>query len=105
GATWKWYSGSCGGTPVGTGASLTNVAVNSTTTFYVRAEGTCSTTTCASVTVNISAPFTITLAAAPYTSLLPGQTTTLTATVSPPNPTLVLTWYKNGNVVPGATGT
>ncbi|MBS1757830.1 MAG: T9SS type A sorting domain-containing protein [Bacteroidetes bacterium] len=52
-ATWKWYSGSCGGTYVGTGASIT---VNPTvaTTYFVRAEGDCNNTTCASVTINIS---------------------------------------------------
>ena len=52
GAAWQWYSGSCGGIPVGTGASIT-VSPTSTTTYYLRAEGTCNTTACASVTVNI----------------------------------------------------
>ena len=37
---WKWYSGSCGGTLVGTGPSITvSPAVN--TTYYVRGEGGC----------------------------------------------------------------
>jgi len=54
GASWRWYSGSCGGTAVGTGATLSNVPVNATTTFYVRAEGSCNTTACASVTVTIN---------------------------------------------------
>ncbi len=54
-ATWKWYTGSCGGTLAGTGNALT---VNPTTaaTYYVRAEGSCGTTTCRSVVVNIKAP-------------------------------------------------
>ena len=52
-ATWKWYSGSCGGTYVGTGTSITvNPLV--ATTYYVRAEGDCNTTACATVTVTIS---------------------------------------------------
>jgi gliding motility-associated-like protein len=52
GATWQWYSGSCGGTSVGSGASIT-VNPTNTTTYYVRAEGLCNTTSCASVTVNV----------------------------------------------------
>ncbi|MGM0649737.1 MAG: gliding motility-associated C-terminal domain-containing protein, partial [Bacteroidota bacterium] len=52
GATWEWYSGSCGGTAVGTGSSV-NVSPTSNTTYYVRAEGDCNTTSCESVTVDI----------------------------------------------------
>ena len=54
GASWKWYSGSCGGTLVGTGASI-SVTPTATTTYYVRAEGTCNTTSCASVKVTVQA--------------------------------------------------
>jgi hypothetical protein len=53
GASYNWYTGICGGTLVGTGNSLT-VSPSASTTYYVRAEGTCNTTTCASVTVNVS---------------------------------------------------
>lgn len=52
GANWVWYSGSCGGTLVGSGASIT-VNPTATTTYFVRAEGLCNTTACASVTVNV----------------------------------------------------
>ncbi len=52
GATWHWYSGSCNGTAVGTGSSIT-VSPSSTTTYYVDAVGTCNTTACANVTVNV----------------------------------------------------
>lgn len=105
GASWKWYSGSCGSTAVGTGATLSNVTVNTTTTFYVRAEGICNTTACASVTVTINTQPVISISASPYTSLMPGMFTTLTATVAPPpGPNNITTWYRNGVVVPGATG-
>jgi PKD repeat protein len=41
GETWHWYSGSCGGIPVGTGSSIT-VSPTVTTLYFVRAEnGTC----------------------------------------------------------------
>lgn len=53
GGSWKWYSGSCGGTLVGTGSSL-SVTPATTTTYYVRAEGDCNNTTCVAVTVNVS---------------------------------------------------
>ncbi|MFC2126031.1 hypothetical protein ACFLU5_14610 [Bacteroidota bacterium] len=50
GASWEWYSGSCGGTHVGSGSSIT-VSPTSTTTYYVRAEGECNNTTCTSITI------------------------------------------------------
>jgi uncharacterized repeat protein (TIGR02543 family) len=52
GAAWKWYSGTCGGTLVGTGASV-DVYPTSTTTYYVRAEGDCGNTICRSVTLTL----------------------------------------------------
>jgi hypothetical protein len=52
-ARWVWYKDACGnGTPVGFGPSLL-VAPSATTTYYVRAEGTCDTTACISRTVNV----------------------------------------------------
>ena len=55
GATAQWFTGSCGGTPAGTGNSIT-VAPTVTTTYFVRYSGICNTTTCASVTVVVSTP-------------------------------------------------
>ncbi|MBK8609256.1 MAG: putative Ig domain-containing protein [Chitinophagaceae bacterium] len=104
GASWKWYSGSCGGTLVGTGATIT-IPVSATTTYFVRAEGTCNTTTCVSVSVTVNVQPTVSLSASPGTVLSrPGQTTTLTAAVSPATGTTI-TWYRNDVVVPGATST
>ncbi len=52
-AQWKWYSGSCGGTLVGIGSTITvNPAV--TTNYFVRAEGSCNTTSCVSITIYVS---------------------------------------------------
>jgi hypothetical protein len=50
---WVWYTGSCGGTQIGTGSSL-SVTPNGTTTFYVRGEGCGSNTNCVQVTVNVT---------------------------------------------------
>jgi len=55
GASWMWYRESCGGTYVDTGSSI-SVCPSSTTTYYVRAEGDCNTTSCASVILTIDAP-------------------------------------------------
>ena len=53
GAEWKWYSGSCGGVLVDSGSTITvNPVV--TTTYYVRAEGSCNITDCASYTVVVN---------------------------------------------------
>ncbi|MBL1233602.1 MAG: gliding motility-associated C-terminal domain-containing protein [Flavobacteriales bacterium] len=53
GAGWQWYSGSCGGTSVGSGSTIT-VSPGTTTTYFVRAVGTCNSTTCQSVTVTVN---------------------------------------------------
>ena len=51
----EWFTGSCGGTSAGTGASIT-VSPTSTTTYYVRYKGNCNTTTCITKTVTVSTP-------------------------------------------------
>ena len=51
-AGWAWYSSTCGGTPVGSGNSIT-VNPQVTTTYFVRAEGSCNNTPCTSVTINV----------------------------------------------------
>lgn len=53
GAGWYWYKGSCGGAAVATGSSIT-VSPDSTATYYVRAEGVCDTTLCASLTITVN---------------------------------------------------
>jgi gliding motility-associated-like protein len=53
GAQWIWYSGSCGGTLVGTGNSIT-VSPSSTTSYFVRAENACGNTSCASITITVN---------------------------------------------------
>jgi hypothetical protein len=53
GASWKWYSVSCGGTLIGTGSSVT-VGPTVDTTYFVRADGTCNSTTCVSVGVTVN---------------------------------------------------
>jgi hypothetical protein len=52
-AQWRWYTGSCGGTLIGTGTIIT-VTPSSNTTYYVRAEGDCNTTICRPITITIN---------------------------------------------------
>lgn len=78
GAAFNWYTGSCGGTLVGTGASI-NVSPTSTTTYYVRAEGTCNTTACASGTVTVSAIPSVSGVTATPPMICPGGTSNLNA--------------------------
>lgn len=59
GASYRWYSGSCGGTAVATTTipSYTFAAATTgSTTYFVRAEGTCNTTACASAVVILPTP-------------------------------------------------
>jgi hypothetical protein len=50
---WRWYSGSCGGTYLGSGSSY-DVSPTTTTTYYVRAEGSCNTTSCKNITITVN---------------------------------------------------
>lgn len=50
-AVYRWYTGSCGGTLIGTGSSIT-VSPIVATTYFVRLEGDCNTTSCASLNIN-----------------------------------------------------
>jgi hypothetical protein len=77
GTTFKWYSGSCGGTAVGTGNNL-SVSPTSTTTYYGRWESSCGNSTCGSVTVTVNPlPTAPTSVTATNTSICSGSSTTL----------------------------
>jgi hypothetical protein len=98
GASWRWYSGSCGGTLVGTGASI-SVSPSATTTYFVRAEGSCNTTTCASVTVNVNTPPGI--PPNPANPTAGCNTTTITRNGTPPTNVL---WYWQGTTASNCSG-
>src|SRR5690606_20188115 len=55
GANWQWYSSSCCGTAAGTGSAIL-VSPTTTTTYFVRAIGTCNTTACINKTIYVSTP-------------------------------------------------
>ena len=82
GAVVQWYTGSCGGTLVGTGNPLTiSQTLSSATTYYARYSGDCNETTCVAssqVTVN-AIPSTPTITPSGSTSFCTGGSVTLTS--------------------------
>jgi hypothetical protein len=98
-AAWTWYSGSCGGTVVGTGPSIT-VSPTVSTTYFVRGTGGCATNgSCASVTVTVNQPVAIT--GQPVgANLCAGSALNLSVTAS--NAT-GYQWYLGGSPISGAT--
>ncbi|MFH2144123.1 MAG: PKD domain-containing protein, partial [Bacteroidota bacterium] len=53
GDTFEWYTGSCGGTAIGTGNNL-NVSPTVTTTYYGRWENGCGNSTCQAITITVN---------------------------------------------------
>jgi len=93
-ATWNWYTGSCGGTLIGTG-STTVVNPIVSTDYYVRAEGNCGTTNCDTISVSV-VPTAITIDSALADDYLvcPEDPVQLTAYYSSPLPSnYIITWY------------
>jgi hypothetical protein len=105
-ASWKWYVGGCGtGTSIGTGATI-NVNPTQTTTYYVRAQGDCGTTSCASVTVTVKTPSTnptSALAVSPILCL--GQSTDLSVTGGSLGTNASWKWYAGGCGTGASIGT
>ena len=97
GAAWKWYTGGCGnGASIGSGVTI-NVNPTQTTTYYVRAEGDCGTTSCASVTVTIKNPSTApTGASAISSTICNGQSTGLSVTGGSLGTGASWKWYAGG---------
>ena len=96
-ASWKWYVGGCGnGLAIGTGPMI-NVNPTSTTTYYVRAEGDCGTTDCASVTVTVKNPSTApTSASAVSSTICNGQSTNISVSGGSLGTNAVWKWYAGG---------
>jgi hypothetical protein len=81
--------------------SLPAVTVSMNNNIYrVKAIGLCTTVTSASASLFVNALPAVTLTAAPFLSLTPGQVTTLTATTIPTGGSYV--WKLNGNTISGA---
>jgi len=91
---WKWYTGSCGGTLIGSGQTI-SVSPNNTTTYYVRGEAGCAANS------ECSAAFTVNINPNP-SNVITQNGTILTATEQ--NGFYQWVDCNNGNqIIPGAT--
>ena len=116
GATTEWFTGSCGGTPAGTGDAIT-VSPTTTTTYYVRYTGACNTTDCATVTVTVNTFSTAPTGATGTTTICSGSSTTLTVAGGSKGTGATTEWFTGScggtsagtgdaiNVSPGSTTT
>ncbi len=99
GDTFKWYTGSCGGTEIGTGNNLL-ISPSFTTTYYGRWEKACGVSACESVTVTITDATAVTTQPQSQAVCEDGNVTfTVTATGS----NLTYQWQKDGSDISGAT--
>ncbi|HBX53299.1 MAG TPA: hypothetical protein DEH02_19745, partial [Bacteroidales bacterium] len=99
GASWEWYTDGCGTTHIGTGNTLIQ-SVSGTTTFYVRAEGTCGITECKSVVVKPTVINPVSLTIAPDNNpICDGTNVTFTATPTNSGANPQYQWYLNGATV------
>lgn len=97
GEEWVWYSGSCGDTQVGTGASIL-VSPTATTTYFVRSENSGTpTSTCVSSQVIVEFKTAVSIASEPSSSVVGGvgDTQTMTVTAAGTGP-FTYQWAKNG---------
>ena len=79
-ATTKWFTGSCGGTQVGTGASFTTPSLASNTTYFAANDGCGGISSCATVTVLVTLAAVAPTGITGTNSICSSTTTTLTAT-------------------------
>lgn len=97
GSVLNWYSGSCGtGTFLGTGTSII-VSPTATTTYYVRYQGGCGNTTCATTSINVNTVSTaLTTIGVPVLSC-PNTIITLTASGGTAGTGSTINWYDGAN--------
>jgi hypothetical protein len=93
GAVWKWYADSLTTVSIGSGVTLANIPVAKTTTYFVRAEGTCNNTAAASVVVQ----------RANLVHHVRQHWSDVLLFDNSSRNYVAWQWYKNGVAVPGAT--
>jgi len=97
GYTYNWFTTCPAGTVINTGTSFTTPALSASTTYFVRAVNSCtSTSACVPVTITVAPAITAPIVNA--TSICPGSTTTLTVQNIVPGNTY--SWF---NVATGGT--
>ncbi|NVO01253.1 MAG: gliding motility-associated C-terminal domain-containing protein [Bacteroidetes bacterium] len=100
GATVNWFSGSCGGTFVGTGSPLTITAPTDSTVFFANYSGLCNSTSCVSVPVNVNTltipPVSAIVSPAIFCQNTAPAAITLTATAISVGSGAAVNWYTGG---------
>ncbi len=100
GGSYKWYTGYCGSTLVGTGSSI-KVAPATTAYYYMRAEAGCGNSPCRSITLYpVSTGPSATITAAGPLTFCSGDSVRLNANTASG---LTYKWNKDGVIIPGAT--
>ena len=94
GASWQWYSGSCGGTYVGTGSSI-SVSPTTNTDYFVSAVGTCNTVGCACTTVTVRPTPTATISGT--TTVCINASTPIVTFTNPQSLPVTITYNINGS--------
>ena len=98
-AAWTWYTGSCGGTSAGTGATL-SVNPTTTTTYYVRGTGGCAPDgSCGQITVTVNDPASIGTQPSVAETVCEGDPLNLSVVASN---AASYQWYLNSNPISGA---
>jgi hypothetical protein len=93
GTTLNWYSGMCGGTPVGTGTPLIIPAPADTTSYYAAWADACGASSCANITVIVNPlPIAPTSASVDTNNFCDGGIANITLTAAGGNGT-TLNWY------------
>ncbi|MFA5974410.1 MAG: HYR domain-containing protein, partial [Lentimicrobiaceae bacterium] len=99
GTTLEWYSGSCNGTPIGTGNDLSVASPTVTTTYFARWTNSCGSSACAEVIIPV--PTAINAVASAGNIACYGVTTTLTVNATGGTGTLQYSLnggtYQSGN--------
>ncbi len=96
----RWYSGGCGGTPIGSGTDIEIPAPQQTTTYYVRWETPgCDVSECKSVTITVLPTVQPEVSiVANKTNICENESVTFTAAPVNGGSSPVYQWFKNGNL-------
>jgi hypothetical protein len=102
GATIEWFAGTCSGTSIGTGNSIT-VSPTSNTIYYVRYKNNCISTTCISRSVMVNPIPTLSVATQPVFTCV-GSPATINLTGLLASSTSTITYTINGGSTKTVTG-
>ncbi len=102
---WQVYTTSCGGDNIGyTSGSTIDVNPVTTTTYYIRGEGGCTTpASCETVTVTVTSPTSVTTQPNPATTACEGDTDITLSVLGSGTGTITYQWYNTAGVIVGET--